>query len=152
METLSRILAEHPVFKGLESQYIDLLAGCASNVRFNPETFIFKEGEEAYQFYFIRRGKVVLEINSPTGPLEVQTLKEGDILGWEWFSPPYRWHVDAHVIELTSAIAFDGNCLRSKCEEDNKLGYEFMKRLLPLVVQEFESTQLKIIENKKTID
>lgn len=146
MENLSRILAEHPAFKKLESQYIDLLVGCASNVRFNPETFVFMEGMEANQFYFIRRGKIVLEINSPTGPIEVQTLKEGDVLGWAWFSPPYRWYCDAHVTESTSAIAFDGNCLRTKCEKDKKLGYEFMKIILLLMVQEFESTQLKINE------
>ena len=149
MENLSRILAEHPAFKELESQYIDLLVGCASNVRFNPGTFVFREGEEADQFYFIRRGKIVLEINSPTGPVEVKTLKDGDVLGWAWFSPPYHWYSDAHVMELTSAIAFDGNCLRTKCEKDKKLGYEFMKLILLLMVQEFESTQLKILEVAK---
>lgn len=146
MENLSRILAEHPVFKDLESQYIDLLVGCASNIRFNPGTFVFMEGEEANQFYFIRRGNIVLEINSPTGPVEFQTLKEGDILGWAWLSPPYHWYCDANVTEPTSVIAFDGICLRTKCEKDKKLGYEFMKRLMPLMVQEFESTQQKIIE------
>ena len=146
MENLSRILSEHPVLKGLESQYIDLLVGCASNVRFNPGTFVFMEGEEASQFYFIRHGKIALEVNSPTGPVEVQTLKAGDILGWAWFSPPYHWCSDAHVVELTSAIAFDGNCLRAKCEKDKKLGYEFMKLILLIMVQEFESTQLKIKE------
>ena len=130
MENLSRILVEHPVFKELESKYIDLLVGCASNVRFNPKTFIFMEGEEANQFYFIRRGKVILEINSPTGPIEIQTLKEGDVLGWEWLSPPYRWYYDSHVMELTNAIAFDANCLRTKSEKDKKLGYEFLKRIL----------------------
>lgn len=139
-------MAGHPVFKGLESKYIDLLVGCASNVRFNPGTFVFMEGEEASQFYFIRHGKIVLEVNSPTGPIEVQTLKEGDVLGWAWFSPPYHWYTDAHVMELTSAIAFDGNCLRTKCEKDKKLGYEFMKLILLLMAQEFESTQLKILE------
>ncbi len=71
MENRSRILAEHPVLKGLESKYMDHLVGCASNVRFNPETFVFMEGEEASQFYFIRHGKIVLEVNGPTGPIEV---------------------------------------------------------------------------------
>ncbi len=106
MENLSRILAEHPIFKELESQYIDLLVGCASNVRFNPETFVFMEGEEANQFYFIRRGKIVLEINSPTGPIEVQSLKEGDILGWPWLSPRYHWYHDAYVTEPTRVSAY----------------------------------------------
>ncbi len=62
------------------------------------------------------------------------------------FRLPYHWYSDAHVVELTSAIAFDGNCLRTKCEKDKKLGYEFMKLILFIMVQEFESTQLKIKE------
>ena len=43
MENLARILAEHPFMKGLEPKYIELLVGCASNVRFDPEAFVFRE-------------------------------------------------------------------------------------------------------------
>ena len=57
METLERIITEHPFFAGLEAHYIDLLTGCGSNVRFDAGTYIFKEGEEANEFYLIRGGK-----------------------------------------------------------------------------------------------
>ncbi len=57
METLERIIAEHPFFAGLESYYTSLLTGCASNVRFNAGTYIFKEGEEANEFYLIRAAR-----------------------------------------------------------------------------------------------
>jgi len=40
MENLERIIAEHPVFAGLESYYTNLLVGCASNVRFQAGTYI----------------------------------------------------------------------------------------------------------------
>ena len=65
METLERIIAEHPFFAGLESYYTNLLTGCASNVRFDAGTYIFKEGEEANEFYLLRSGKVALEIFAP---------------------------------------------------------------------------------------
>jgi hypothetical protein len=32
METLERIVAEHPFFAGLESYYTNLLVGCASSL------------------------------------------------------------------------------------------------------------------------
>ena len=64
---------------------------------------------------------MALEICPPgKAPVTVQTVSEGEILGWAWLVPPYRWHLDAHAIELTRAIALDGQCLRKKCEEDNK--------------------------------
>lgn len=89
METLEPILAGHSFLKGLEPHYIQLVVGCASNVRFNPDQFIFREGEEADQFYVIRHGKVAVEVFTPErGPLIIDTLGEGDILGWSWLLPP----------------------------------------------------------------
>ena len=37
-------------------------------------------------------------------------------------------------VELTRAIGIDAKCLRDKCEADHHLGYEMMKRFLPLLV------------------
>ncbi len=65
METLERIIVEHLFFTGLESNYPNLLTGCASNARFDQGTYIFKEGEEANEFYLIRAGKVAVEIFAP---------------------------------------------------------------------------------------
>jgi len=61
MQTLEAILAEHPFFAGLEPRYMQLMTGCASNVRFDAGTYIFREGEAASHFYIIRQGKVALE-------------------------------------------------------------------------------------------
>jgi CRP-like cAMP-binding protein len=145
MENLARILAEHPFLKGLEPKYIELLVGCASNVRFDPGSFIFREGEEANQFFLIRQGRIALEIHSEIhGPITIQTLRGGDILGWSWLIPPYYWHADAHALELTRMIAFDGKCLRTKCQEDKNLGYELMLIMLPLMGKRLEATQLKL--------
>ena len=38
----------------------------------------------------------------------LDTAHEGDVLGWSWLVPPYRWRFDARATEETSAIAFDG--------------------------------------------
>jgi len=130
METLERILSEHPFFKGLEEPYLQLLVGCASNVRFNAGEVVFREGEQANQFYLIRQGKVAVEMFAPSrGPIILQTLGEGEVLGWSWLVAPYRWRFDGRAVELTRAIALDGECLRGKCEEDHDLGYELMKRV-----------------------
>lgn len=145
MENLSRILAEHPFMKGLEPKYIELLVGCASNVRFDPGTFVFRQGEEANQFFLIRQGRITLTIDSEIyGPISIQTLKKGDILGWSWLVPPYYRHFDAQALELTRVIAFDGKCLRTKCQEDKNLGYELFMRMVPLMGQRLEDTRLKL--------
>ena len=65
MEKLDAVLAAHPFFRDLSQQHLQLISGCASNVRFDAGQFIFREGEDANQFYVIRHGKVSLEIFCP---------------------------------------------------------------------------------------
>ena len=146
METLEGLIAEHPFFNGLEMRHFQLLVGCASNVRFEPGQFVFREGEEANQFYLIRHGKVTLEIHAPPrGSIIIQTLDEGDVLGWSWLFPPYRWKFSAKAIESTRAIALDGNCLRGKSEEDHDFGYALLKRFARVIQERLQATRLQLI-------
>lgn len=147
METLERVLAEHPFFKGLEPPHIQLIVGCAANVRFERGTLLFREGEEANHFYVVRHGRVSLRIFSPKrGPIVIDTVGEGEILGWSWLLPPYHWHFSARAEELTRAIALDGKCLRAKCEEDNALGYQLLKRFAHIIEQRLQATRLQLLD------
>ena len=147
METLERIIAEHPFFAGLESYYTGLLTGCASNVRFEKGVYIFKEGGEANEFYLIRAGRVALEVFEPQRrPIVISTLGEGEILGWSWLLPPYHWKFHAHAVDETRAIALDGKCLRTKCEQNHDLGYELLKRFAQIVERRLEATRLQLLD------
>lgn len=146
-KTLEPVLTAHPFFSGLDKKYIELLVGCATNVRFDAGKYLYHRDEEATHFYLFRSGKVALEIYSPErGPLILQTLGEGDILGWSWLFPPYRWCFDARAVEMSRAIALDGVCLRRKCEEDHTLGYELMKRFSHVIVQRLEATRWQLLD------
>ncbi|HHT9112880.1 MAG: cyclic nucleotide-binding domain-containing protein [Planctomycetes bacterium] len=147
MQTLEPYLAEHPFLKGLDPHHLNIIVGCASNVSFDAEQYILHEGEEATNFYIIHQGKVALEIfTSDRGPITIQTIGEGDVLGWSWLIPPYHWHYDARAIEPTSAIALDAKCLRAKCEEDHDLGYELLKRFAHVITQRLEATRLQLLD------
>jgi CRP-like cAMP-binding protein len=147
MKTLEPILEEHPFFRNLEKCHLELVVGCAANVRFEAGQFIFREGEPADQFYLIRQGKVAIEISPPQGePIIMQTLSEGEILGWSWLVPPYHWQFDAKAVELTRAITLDGKCLRKKCQEDHSLGYELLSRLVPIIGKSMEAARLQLLD------
>jgi CRP-like cAMP-binding protein len=151
METLEPILAKHPFLKGLEPRHLKILVGCASNVRFNAGQFLFHEGEEANEFYMIREGKVAVQIQgAERGPIIVQTIGEGEVLGWSWLIPPYRWRFDGKALELTRAIALDGKCLRMKSEEDHDLGYELLKRFAGIIVERLEAARLQLLDVYKS--
>jgi CRP-like cAMP-binding protein len=147
METLERILAEHPFLEGLDPAALALIVGCAANVRFETGQYLFREGQEANEFFVIRQGRIGLEIHVPDrGPVTLQTVSSGGILGWSWMFPPYRWHSDARALEATRAFALDGACLRRKCEEIPSLGYELMKRFARVLDESLQASRLQLLD------
>jgi CRP/FNR family transcriptional regulator, cyclic AMP receptor protein len=147
MQIIEPLLAGHPFFKGLNPEHLKLIVGCSSNKVFAPDEFLFREGEEANTFFIIRSGRVKVETFSPKcGPITIQTEGDGEILGWSWLVPPYRWRFDAKAAEQTRVIAIDGKCLREKCESDHNLGYELMKRFALIIAERLEATRLQLLD------
>ena len=113
--TLEPILARHPFFQGLEPQYLQLMVGCAANVMFQQGQVIFRADDEVDRFYLIRRGHVAIELYAPPrGTITIQTLHEGDILGWSWLIPPYRPRFSARRSSRRLRLAWMADvCARS---------------------------------------
>lgn len=147
MQTFEAILAEHPFFKGFDPRYMQLITSCASNVRYNAGEYVFREGEAASQFYIIRQGKVALEIAAAQrGVITIETIESGEVLGWSWLFPPYRWHFSARAAQPMRAIALDGVCLRNKGEANHDLGYELVKRVAQIVIERLQATRLQLLD------
>lgn len=151
METLRPILEKHPFFKGLKAEYLDIIVGCASNVRFKEGETIAQEGAAADKFYLIREGRVAIEINVTNHrSITIQTIEDGEILGWSWLIPPHYNRFDARAVTDVHAIALDGKCLRTKCENDHDLGYELLKRLAAIFTQRLAETRKQLINIYET--
>jgi CRP/FNR family transcriptional regulator, cyclic AMP receptor protein len=59
---------------------------------------------------------------------------------------PYRSRFDARAVEMTRAIALDGNCPRAKCEEDHELGYELVKEVASTLGQRLGATRTRLLD------
>jgi CRP/FNR family transcriptional regulator, cyclic AMP receptor protein len=147
METVGDLLESHPFFTGLSRYALDLIAGCASNVHFDEGSRIFDQGEPASLFYVIRHGRVALEVHSPAkGPLIIDTMDEGEVLGWSWLIPPYQYFASARAVTPVRATAIDGACLRDKCEADPGLGYQLLKRVTTVMFHRLQSTRIRLLD------
>lgn len=147
MQSLATQIAEHPFFAGMAPEPLAVIAECAAPARVAARMFVFREGGEANRFYLIEKGKVALKVFAPErGAITIQTIGAGDVLGWSWLFPPYRWHFDARALEDTTMVAFDGKCLRAKMEEDHDLGYELMRRFAQIIVQRLQATRLQLLD------
>ena len=92
VQSLEVVLREHPFMKGLPAAYIETVVGCAQNRKFSAGEYLSRADEQADTFYLIRTGTVALEVYTPNkGGLRVDTVEEGEVLGWSWLVAPYKW-------------------------------------------------------------
>ncbi len=140
-------VAAHSFLLGLNEHHVRLLADCAVRVAFEANQIIFREGETANRFYRIERGEVVLESNTAGGEaIVIDTISNGDLLGWSWLFSPYVWRFKARATKPTTAIFFYGTVLREYCEKDPSLGYELLKRMSEVMTRRLQLARGKLLE------
>jgi len=147
MRTIETLIHDAPIFQGMSPEALELVSGCASNVRFADDEMLFREGDEADVFYVVRHGRVALDMFVPArGPVTIETVDPGEVIGWSWLFPPHRWHFDAKALGLVRATKFDAACLRQKCEADTAFGYDLMGRFAQVMIERLQWTRLRLLD------
>jgi CRP/FNR family transcriptional regulator, cyclic AMP receptor protein len=147
VQTIEQLLAEAAAFDGMSQEHLALIAGCAQNKVFEDSQYLMREGDPADSFYVLRMGRVALEIFVPQrGAVTIETIDDGGLVGWSWLVPPYRVHLDARVLGSAHVVAFDASCLRGKADEDPVLGYELMRRFIPVIVERLHATRVQMLD------
>jgi CRP/FNR family transcriptional regulator, cyclic AMP receptor protein len=147
VQTIEQLLAEAKAFNGMSEEHLALIAGCAQNTIFEDGQYLMREGDEADSFYVVRLGRVALEIFAPQrGGVVLETVEGGDLVGWSWLTPPYKVHLDARAVGSVHVVAFDAACLRGKADDDPVLGYELMRRFIPVIVERLQATRVRMLD------
>ncbi|MFI1200816.1 cyclic nucleotide-binding domain-containing protein (plasmid) [Streptomyces sp. BHT-5-2] len=101
----------------------DRLLTLAQEISFPVGLRIFDEGGTADRFWVIRSGTVALDVYEPgRGAAVVETLGEGELLGWSWLFEPYRWHLGARTRAPVTAYEFDAERVRGEIDADPAFG------------------------------
>ncbi len=146
MKTIDDELREEGFFAGLNGEELRLIAACGKHRSFKAGTSLAREGGEAKEFFLLRRGHVALQLHTgPADSLILQTLGPGQMVGWSWLFKPYRWTMEVNAVEDTHTVCFDGQCLRGKCAENPKLGYELGKRFSQIMAYRLEAARLQLL-------
>ena len=144
---MDELLSAHPFMAGLDADALASVAGCSRNVVFEPGEMLCVEGESADTFYLIRRGHVSLDVHAPgRGPVVMETVGPGAVVGWSWLIPPYRWTFDARAKSRVGAVAIDGACLRGKSETDPALGFALLSRISKELLARLQATRLRLLD------
>ncbi len=145
-ETLLALLHKHPFVDEFREEHIDRLAELASEVHFEQNRIIFREGDDIHDFYLVVSGRVALEMEAPDHLICVHTLGPGDELGWSSILMGRGKHFQARALQASDALAFDGVALLAACREDPAFGFALMYRMLGVVSERLQATRLQLID------
>ena len=147
IEVTAAALATHPFLHGMTREQLAVLAGAASEVMFPAGHRLFEDGGNADHFWLIESGHVTLDLHVPgQGRMKIDTIGMGEVLGWSWLFPPYRWAFGAVAASPVEAFEFDGRAVRARCESDPALGYELTKRFAMVLIQRLEATRMQLLD------
>jgi CRP-like cAMP-binding protein len=150
-ETVLNMLRHHPFVAEFEPRHLERLADLATEIRFERDQVLFREGDECSEFYLIMNGLVALEIAAPGHTFRVQTLFAGDELGWSALLMGRGKHFQARTLDRVDALAFEGSELLAACDEDTLFGYTLMRRLLGVVAERLQATRLQLLDTYSPI-
>src|SRR5271170_2897548 len=98
-EITAAALATHPFLQGMSSDQLGVLAETTCQARFPARHRLFEDGGNAARFWLIRSGHVALDLHVPgEGPMVIETIGMGELLGWSWLFPPYKWAFGAVAV------------------------------------------------------
>ena len=145
IEVAASALAAHPFLRGMQPTHLDALAAATSVVAFPAGYRIFEDGGFASRFWLIRSGHVVLDLNVPgEGPVVIEDIGMGGLLGCSWQFPPYRWAFGAVTISPCEAFEVDATAVRACCAADPVLGYEPTQRLAQVLAGRLQATRMRL--------
>jgi CRP/FNR family cyclic AMP-dependent transcriptional regulator len=143
----AELVADFPVLDRLSPDELARLSAAAREVRFGARERVFSEGELAEGCWLIHDGRVALDLFIPgRGLVVVQTLGAGDVLGWSWLVPPYRWHFGASATEPTTATELDTKQLRALADADPEFGYALCLTLFTVMQQRLQATRARLLD------
>ena len=146
IEVTTSAMAAHSFLRGMQPRHLDTLAAGASDVMFPAGHRIFETGGYADRFWLIRSGHVALDLNVPgEGPLVIEDIGMGALLGCSWQFPPYLWAFGAVTISPCEAFEFDAPAVRACCAADPVLGYELTQRLTRALAGRLQATRMRLL-------
>ncbi len=129
-------LPEHPFLDDLDGSTLAVIVDCATHRHYPAGDYVIRQGGLADHCFLVLGGLVNVETWLPNGrKINIQTLGDGEVLGWDWLVPPYEWHFDGRAAREVSLISLDAIVLRKLCETDRQLGYEIFHRFLPVIAR-----------------
>lgn len=141
-----QFLREHPVFRRLSESYLTELARHMEVVNLGQGDVLFNEGDDAESFFIVMEGTVDLYARLEGDEEQwIQLIDVGEVIGWSWLVPPYRWAFGARTRDGAMLMRFDAAAIRDLCERDPAFGYGTMKQICSLMLERLHTVRSQMV-------
>ncbi|MFD9093260.1 cyclic nucleotide-binding domain-containing protein [Streptomyces collinus] len=131
----------------MEPVHRDRLMRLARQVSFDAGARLFEEGGHADRFWIVRTGTVALDLHVPgRRPAVVESLGQGEMVGWSWHFPPYLWHLGAEAMTPVRAWEFEAEPVRAMCAADPVFGRAVAEWVERVVSQRLHATRVRLLD------
>ncbi len=137
-------LREMSFLRDIEDQYLQVLTPIAELREFPVGTVLFREGQSHPNVYLVISGFVSLEFRFFDRVL--QTVGEGELLGWTPILGRVEMTATARVLEPTRAVAIRASQLIALCEHNPRFGFEFMRQVARALSRRLNATKLQLLD------
>jgi CRP-like cAMP-binding protein len=128
-------LKRYACFRTLTEDQRRAVAHLAKEVCYEAERVLFREGQRGTQLYMLSAGEVEVLYNiGEEGPVCVDTVGGGEILGCSTLVKPYTYTSTVRCLNEIEALVIDSAALRELMEENPSIGYEIQRQIIQLLL------------------
>ena len=139
------ILNRYTYFAGISEEGLKHIAMIAEEKALPGGARVFSEGDPASHMLIIVKGEINIEFLLGNGELRVvDTMAEGDLLGWSALIEPYKMTANGTAAKNTDLIRFDAIKLRQLCEKDAVLGFRLITQIAKLLAHRLEGARVQL--------
>ncbi len=139
------VLRRYPYFSGIGDESLKQLAMIAEEKSVPAGTQIFCEGAPADKLSIIVKGEVSVQYLLGNGEYRtVDTLVDGDILGWSALVEPYKITAFCTATRPTELVQLDSRKVRELCNQDPQVGYQLMVQVAKLLGHRLEGARVQL--------
>ena len=142
---IEQTLANCELFKSLNQEEIQNIAGICRVATYEKEELIYQQGDFGDHLYVIARGQVVLErsvdMGNRKGQIVIATLGKGRVFGcWSTLlNEPHIMMLRTFCHTPATILELEGIKLRNLMTRDRRFGFRVMEKLCLLLRERIQS-------------
>ncbi len=137
-------VARFALFDGLPEAALDALAGSASRTRLADGEALFDQGAEARSMFALESGRLALRSRVSGKTVVVQTIREGEVLGWSSLREDAHWLTTARAVGEVSVLRLPTDGILDLLTSGSSWSRSLVRRLFGVAADHLDATRAQL--------